>query len=175
VRAKCKSIRSNGEKGCCGRLAIRTLTDTKERMKRSWNGPLWIGFLFVLAGFLTYTFFVQFPITRDFPWANFLLFCIGGFFLGRGLIRAFRQPELYRGKVFGSILAVLSLLILGFFSFIVFYQLKQVPPATGAPHVGQKAPDFTLPDQNGKPVALADLLSSAGSNAALVIFYWGFW
>jgi hypothetical protein len=50
-------------------------------MKRSWNWSLWIGFLFALGGFLSYTFFAQFPVTRDFPWANLLLFAAGGIFL----------------------------------------------------------------------------------------------
>jgi hypothetical protein len=144
-------------------------------MKRSWNWSLWAGFILVLAGFLTYTFFVQFPITRDFPWANFLLFCAGGFLLSRGLIRAFREPELYRGKIFGSILAALSVLAFSFFSYIVFFELKQLPTAAAAPRVGERAPDFTLPDQNGKSVALGDLLASPGTNGALLIFYRGFW
>jgi peroxiredoxin len=43
----------------------------------------------------------------------------------------------------------------------------------GAPRVGQKAPEFMLPDQNEKPVALADLLSN--SKAVALIFYRGFW
>jgi len=38
---------------------------------------------------------------------------------------------------------------------------------------GTPAPDFTLRDQDGNPVALADLLS--GSKAALLIFYRGYW
>ena len=36
----------------------------------------------------------------------------------------------------------------------------------------EKAPNFSLPDQNGKPVALADLLSP---NGAILIFYRGHW
>jgi hypothetical protein len=148
-------------------------------MKRSWNWFLWIGFIFVLAGFLTYTFFVQFPITRDFPWANFLLLAIGIFLLTAGLIRAFRHPDRYRGKIFGQLLTVLALLIFGFFCFIFFYELRQLPASSGAPRVGQKAPDFTLPDQDDKPVVLADLISSASANGksggALLIFYRGFW
>lgn len=141
-------------------------------MKRSWNWPIWIGFLLVLAGFLTYSFFVQFPITRDFPWANFLLFCAGGILLGAGLVRAFGKPALYRGKVFGSIFAILGLAVFAFFAFIIFHVVRQVPASAGAPRLGQKAPDFTLPDQNGKPVALADLLSPHG---AVLIFYRGHW
>jgi len=48
-----------------------------------------------------------------------------------------------------------------------------VPASVGAPRVGQKTPDFTLLDQNGKPVGLGDLLSN--SNGAVLIFYRGFW
>jgi AhpC/TSA family len=146
-------------------------------MKRNWNWSLLAGFLFVLAGFLSYTFFVQFPLTRDFPWANFLLFSIGGILLVVGLARAFGKPKLYRGKVFGTILTVLSVLVFALFSYIVFYELKQLPASAEAPRVGQKAPEFTLPDQNGKPVALADLiLSPAGKpGGAVLIFYRGFW
>lgn len=146
-------------------------------MKRSWNWLLWAGFLFALAGFLSYVFFIQFAFTRDFPWANFLLFGIGGVLLVVGLARAFGKPKLYRGKVFGTILTGLSLLVFAFFSYILFYELKQLPASAEAPRVGQKAPEFTLPDQNAKPVALADLiLSQAGKpGGAVLIFYRGFW
>jgi hypothetical protein len=142
--------------------------------KRSWNLSLWFGFLFVLTGFLTYIpFFARFPITRDFPWANLVLFCVGAVLLLVGLARAFGKPRVYRGKIFGSILLALSALMIGFFCYVFFYQLRQLPPSTGAPRVGQKAPGFTLPGENGKPVTLADLLS--GSKAVVLIFYRGFW
>lgn len=148
-------------------------------MKRKWNWSLWTGFIFVLAGFLTYTFFVRFPITRDFPWANFLLFGIGGVFLVVGLRRAFGRPQVYRGKVFGPILATLGAIVFGFFCFIFFYELRQIPASTGAPRVGQKAPEFVLPNQDDKSIALADLVSLANGNeksgGAVLIFYRGFW
>ena len=142
-------------------------------MKRSWNWSLWIGFLFALAGFLSYTFFAQFPVTRDFPWANLLLFAAGGIFLVLGLFRAFGKTQVYRGKVFGPILATLGILMFGFFSYVFFYQLRQVPPSTGAPRVGQKVPDSTLLDQDGTDVALGDLVRR--STAVALIFYRGFW
>jgi hypothetical protein len=141
--------------------------------KKSWNWSLWIGFLFALAGFFSYTFFAQFPITRDFPWANLLLFAAGGICLVVGLFRAFGKPQVYRGKIFGPILATLGILMFGFFSYVFFYQLRQVPPSTGAPRVGQRAPEFTLSDQDRKDVALADLVSR--SKAVALIFYRGFW
>jgi Peroxiredoxin len=142
-------------------------------VKRSWNWSLWIGFFFALAGFLSYAFFAQFPVTRDFPWANLLLFTIGGILLVLGLFRAFGKPRVYRGKIFGPILATLGILMFAFFSYVFFYQLRQVPPSTGAPRVGQKAPNFTLPGQDGKDVALGDLVSK--SKAVALIFYRGFW
>jgi predicted membrane protein len=141
--------------------------------KKNWNWSLWIGLLFALAGFFTYTFFAQFPSTRDFPWANLLLFAAGGICLVVGLFRAFGKPQIYRGKIFGPILATLGILMFGLFSYVFLYELRQVPPSTGAPRVGQKAPEFTLPDQDGKDVALSDLVS--GSKAVALIFYRGFW
>ena len=151
-------------------------------MKRRWNWSLWIGFLFVLAGFLSYPFFAQFPVTRDFPWANFLLLAVGGIFLLVGLVRAFGKPQSYRGKIAGPILAGLSVVVFGFFSYLIFYELRQLPSSTAAPRVGEKAPEFTLPDQDDNQVSLADLLSArvssastAKANAVLLIFYRGFW
>jgi hypothetical protein len=142
-------------------------------MKRKWNWPIWIGFVVVIVGLSSYEFFTQFPITRDFPWANFFLLGIGIALLIVGLFRAFGRPQVYRGKVFGSIFTAIAVLFIAFFSYVIFYVLHQVPASAGAPHVGQKAPDFFLLDQNGKPVGLGDLLSK--SKGALLIFYRGFW
>jgi hypothetical protein len=152
-------------------------------MKRHRNLSLWVGFLLVLAGLVSYVpFFSLFPITRDFPWANLLLFAGGAVLLWAGLRRAFRQPELYRGRIFGSVLAVLSVAGIGFFAYGLFYLARQLPSSTGAPRVGQKAPEFALLDQNGKQVALSDLLTSSRTGAAgarargvLLIFYRGHW
>ena len=141
--------------------------------RKSWNWSLWVGFLLALAGFLSYTFFAQFPTTRDLPWANLFLFGVGGILLVLGLFRAFGKAQVYRGKIFGPILAALAILMFGLFSYVFFYELRQVPPSTGAPRVGQKAPEFTLSDQDGKDVSLRDLTSR--SKAVALIFYRGFW
>jgi hypothetical protein len=121
-------------------------------------------------------------VTRDFPWANLALFCAGGVLLGAGIMRALRRPDRYRGRVLGPTLAILSLLVFALFAYGVFYEVRQLPSAAGAPAVGQKAPDFTLPDQNGKSVALTDLLVSRETAEAnprakglLLIFYRGYW
>ena len=142
-------------------------------MKRKWNRTIWAGFVVALGGLFSYEVFVRFPITRDFPWANLLLFGIGGVLLIVGLFRAFGRPQLYRGKIFGSRFTAIALFLFAFFGYEIFYVLRQVPLSAQAPRVGEKAPEFTLVDQNGKPVALADLLS--GSKAVVLIFYRGFW
>ncbi|MGH9774150.1 MAG: peroxiredoxin family protein [Candidatus Acidiferrales bacterium] len=50
-----------------------------------------------------------------------------------------------------------------------------LPPSTGAPNVGDKVSDFTLPDIHGQPVKLATLRSGSlesGKTAAEVRGYW---
>ena len=159
-------------------------------MKRSWNPMIWGGFALVLAGIVSYpTFFIRFPVTRDFPWANLLLLAVAAGLLAAGVRRAFRRPEAYRGKVSGSILASLSVLLIGLFFVAIFYLPRQLPASRGAPQIGAMAPDFTLPDSMGGSVTLSSLLDSPfGTNdwpaatagrdktaGAVLIFYRGYW
>jgi hypothetical protein len=141
-------------------------------MKRKWNWPIWVGFVVAVGGVFSYEFFAQFPSTRDFPWANLLLFGVGAILLLVSVFRAFGRPQVYRGKIFGSIFAVISVLLFAFFAYEIFYVLRQVPLSAQAPRVGEKAPEFALSDQNGKSVALVDLLLP---NGAVLIFYRGHW
>lgn len=143
--------------------------------------------LLPLAGFLVcgialvsyFLFFTRFPVTRDVPWASWLLFAFGLALLGVGLVRAFRSPERYRGRVAGPIFGVLSLALLGFFLFFTLVASRQLPASASAPKPGQTAPDFTLPDSQGRPVRLAELLGPADGRApgswVLLIFYRGYW
>jgi len=142
-------------------------------LKRRRNILNWTGFAIVLIALLSYIpFFALFPATRDIPWANYLLFLIGGALLTVGVRRAFRDPARYRGRISGSILAVLSVLLFAFFVVSVTYFSRQIPAGT-ALSVGQKAPGFVLLDTAGKQVASADLLKN--HRALVLIFYRGYW
>ena len=141
-------------------------------MKRKWNWPIWLGFIVAVGGLFSYEFFAEFPVTRDFPWANLSLFGLGAALLLVGLFRAFGRPQVYRGRIFGPVFVAIALLLFAFFAYEIFYVLKQVPLSAQAPRVSEKAPEFSLPDQNGKQVALSDLLSP---NGVILIFYRGYW
>ena len=143
-------------------------------VKRRWNISIWAGFAIVLVALVSYIpLFTLFPVTRDVPWANYLLFLLGGGVLAVGVRRAFRDPEHYRGKISGSILGGLSVLLLGFFVVSVLYLGKQIPSARSALRTGQPAPPFTLMDTAGKRVASSDLLKT--SRAVVLVFYRGYW
>ncbi len=148
--------------------------------KRRANAPLWLGFLIVLFAFLSYIpIFAKYPVTRDMPWANFLIFALGFIFLFAGLRRAFRQPTAYRGKIAGLILTTISFAALVFFCLTIFSLGKHLPPSAQAPKVGQKAPDFALADTTGKTVSLASLLTTSATSqpvkGVVLIFYRGYW
>ena len=150
-----------------------------------WNWRLWAGFgisLLALLAFVGYITWVS--LTGTIFWPSLLLFLVAAVLLISGLRRAFREPQSYRGKTAGPILAVLSLLIFGLFTFGNYKAFKSFPAANNAPQVGQRAPEFALVDTTGKNYSLAQLLStpitdSAGSTrpakGVLVFFYRGYW
>jgi peptidoglycan/LPS O-acetylase OafA/YrhL len=143
-------------------------------LKRRRNILNWAGFAIVLVALVSYIpFFALFPATRDIPWVNYLLFLIGGALLAAGVRRAFRDPERYRGKISGSILASLSVLLFAFFVVSVTYFGKQIPSAETALGVNRKAPPFVLADTAGKQVSSADLLKDR--RGLVLVFYRGYW
>lgn len=152
-------------------------------VKRRWNWPIWLGFLFALATIpLYFAVFARFPITRDLPWASWLMFAVGGWLLYVGLRRAFTNSAAYRGKISGAIFAVLTFALAIFFGYATLYASRQIPKAGRAPTVGEKVPEFTLPDTSGNMVPLATLLSEPMPEMAgrkprglLLVFYRGYW
>lgn len=147
---------------------------------RSFNWLVWAGFLLSLVAFISYFFvFVRFPLTRDFPWASLLLFGVAAALVLVGLRRAFAPGRRLKSKIAGLVAVMLSVAIFGFFVFITFIASRWMPAAQGAPQVGRAAPEFTLPDTDGRLVSLSELLSTPVNGRApkgvLLVFYRGYW
>ena len=147
---------------------------------KKFNWAIWVGFLLTLFAFLSYPFiFINWAVTRDFPWVNLPLFALAAVLLFIGVRRAFRPGRRLISKIVAPVLATLSLLVMAFFIFIAFIEPRHLPASLAAPAVGQKALDFTLVDTGNKPVSLANLLSEPINNkppkGVLLIFYRGYW
>jgi hypothetical protein len=169
------------------------MTEITER-RRNW-AP-WLALLLALAAILSNgAFFLGLPGQQAIPWLGLALTIAALVFAVLGMLRAFRQPQVYGGKVSSSILGVLALLICGLSVFSLVHA-RDLPAAGGAPQVGQKAPDFALADTHGIQVSLDELLgrapgllsqgsppppinspyvSSVRPKAVLLVFYRGYW
>jgi hypothetical protein len=169
-----------------------------EMTQRQRNWAPWYGLLIALVAILSNAgFFLAIPGQKAIPFLSWTLAVIALIFALTGVLRAFRQPQVYGGKVSGPILGVISLLIV---TLVVLgsIQSRKLPASAEAPHPGQKAPDFTLADTNGTKVSLGQLLGGSGSSpstpasavvaganssgstiaapkAVLLIFYRGYW
>ena len=156
---------------------------TAASVKRRWNWQIWTGFLLALAAIPGYLlFFARFPVTRDVPWATWLMFAVAGWLLWAGVRKAFASSGVYRGKIVGPVLAVLSFAAAVFFGYATLCASRRLPVAAGAPKVGEKAPEFTLTDTSGKMVAMSTLLSEPmpgkegqKPRGLLLVFYRGYW
>lgn len=147
-------------------------------VQKQGNSALWLGLLITVLGILSnFFYFLKIP-QGIIPWINLVLPAIGLVVLFIGLRRAFGQSEVYSGKIWGSVITGVSIL---FFSLSVwgFVHSRDVPGSAGAPKVGERVPDFTLPDSTGQQVSLAQLFSapegSPQPKAVLLIFYRGYW
>lgn len=164
-----------------------------EQIARQRNWAPWTGLLLAVAAMLSNAaFFVALPGQRALAWLGVALTIAALVCAVIGVMRAFRQPQVYGGKVSSSILGVVSLLICGLIAFGSFHA-RDLPSSAAAPQVGQKAPDFTLADTSGNKVSLEQLLKLEGREAVLraggitrdntnpmpkavlLVFYRGYW
>ncbi|HXD30313.1 MAG TPA: hypothetical protein VN643_04310 [Pyrinomonadaceae bacterium] len=147
---------------------------------RKLNWPIWAAFIVSVLSFLLYPFFfVRFPVTRDFPWANLPLFLIALVLLGIGLRRAFSPERRLGSKIIASIVSLTTIGVIAMFVLVVFVAARDLPASQGAPQIGQKAPEFTLADATGKQVALSELLTTPikgkQPKGVMLMFYRGYW
>ena len=144
-----------------------TMNDPTGRRRR--NHLVWIGPLVTFVGMVSYFLvFVRWPVLRDFPWVNLPLVLAG---LVVSWVALGRRV---RGSVVSNLLAwsglVFSTLVAGLFCFYVFHFSSTLPDSTATLQLEQ-APGFSLSDQHGEVVRLADM---RGENVILV-FFRGFW
>jgi hypothetical protein len=147
--------------------------------ERRRNTALRLGFVLAVVSLLSQGFFfLKVPGQNALPWLSLALATVAVILVLVGVKRAFFEPQLYRGKVADSIIAVISVLLFAVTVF-GFVTARKLPGTEGVPQVGQKAPDFTLADTNGQEVSLTDLLSTPVGNArpkaVLLVFYRGYW
>ena len=150
----------------------------RDKDQKRGNSVLWLGLLLIVLGVLSNAlYFVPFPATIV-PWINVALPALGVILLVIGVTRAYGHPEIFSGKIWGSFVTVISMLVLAG-SLWLLWHTRDVPQSKGAPQVGQIIPDFTLPDSAGQPVSLAQLFAGTPatepSRAVLLVFYRGYW
>jgi hypothetical protein len=145
------------------------------------NHAAWIALLLGIGSLsVNFVFFANPPLQAALPWLGLLLGIAAVVGLVISLRRAFTQSQIYRGRWFSILLALLTLPPTGA-SLFVFVHARALPNSSAAPQVGQRVPDFTLSDTNGASVSLDNLLSSFGDSssaapkAVLLIFYRGYW
>ena len=132
--------------------------------RRHRNHLVWIGALVSVFGLVSYfTIFATYPALRDTAWLNLLLVVIG---LALSLLAVRRRRSWL--SLGGTVLSAACVVLLAGY---VFGLSQQLPPTDGVIAVGAVAPGFSLPDQTGATVRLADF---AGRPVVLV-FYRGFW
>ena len=143
------------------------------------NASLWWGFFLALASMLcNAALFLSPPGQGALPWLSILLAALALIFLAMGLKPAFGADGGRGGKARSSIVAVVSLLLVGL-AVLISFESRGIPASVEAPQVGQKAPEFTLLDTRDQPVSLAELFASTANDpppkAVLLVFYRGYW
>jgi len=149
--------------------------------QRHINSALWYGLLITLFGIGRMFFcFLRPPraISHVLPWINLLLPAIGLIFLFIGLTLAFGHSGMYSGKVWGSWVTVIALLLFAG-NVVLFRKTRDVPNSAGAPQVGRRLPEFTLSDSSGQPTSFPQLFAASADGsqpkALLLVFYRGYW
>jgi hypothetical protein len=144
--------------------------------QRRTNSALWYGLLITLFGIISQFFYFlrpPRPITHVLPWLNLGLPAIGLIFLFIGQARAFRRSAVYSGKIWGSFVTVIALVLVAG-NILLFEKTRDVPNSAGAPQIGQRLPEFTLSDSSGQPTSLSQLLSASADGsrprAVLLVF-----
>ena len=126
-------------------------------------GPALLSVVLSLAAIAGYIVFLRVALVRNHPELYLVAFAVATVIAGVATWRAARWPNFV---ALG--LSVVLLILGGVFNFV----LAKIPAAPTVLHVGEPAPDFTLPDASGSPVSLA---SFRDRTPVVLVFYRGYW
>jgi len=150
--------------------APNTRSDQPTRRDRAALLGLALGVGGVLAYFLVvFRFAAWMPEVRNRAVPNWILVACGLALSALGVLRARARPARDRGRILAPVLAATNVAVAAAFAWIL-YGLPALPPVPGPP-LGAPAPDFTLTDQSGHNVRLADFHGAP----LLLVFYRGHW
>jgi|JI10StandDraft_1071094.scaffolds.fasta_scaffold525825_2 hypothetical protein len=105
---------------------------------------------------------------RDNPWPMELVAGVATLASLGLAVLAYRQR---RVRAVATACAVLAAASTAVFLLVVHVASYRLPPSPAELAVGTPAPAFTLPDETGRPVALASLRE----HPTVLVFYRGFW
>jgi len=121
--------------------------------------------LVALGAIAAYVLFFRVAVVRNHPEGYVVAFAVA---TGLAVLAVTRT----RGRRWPAWIALgisgLLLIAGAWFNFVA----AQVPDTATVLHVGERAPDFTLPDASGRPVTLADY---RGKKPVIIVFYRGYW
>jgi len=121
--------------------------------------------LVAIAAVAAYILLFRVALVRNHPEAYVVAFAVATALAVLALVRA--QGRRWPAWI---ALAFSGLVLIGgaWFNFVA----ARVPDTPTALRVGERAPDFTLPDASGRPVTLADY---RGKKPVVIVFYRGYW
>ena len=121
--------------------------------------------LVALGAIAGYALLLRVPVVRNHPEGYVIAFALATALAALAVVRA-------RGRRWPAsiVLGLTGLLLLAgaWFNFVV----AQVPVTPTPLRVGERPPEFTLPDATGRPVSLADY---RGKKPVVLVFYRGYW
>ena len=110
--------------------------------ERRRNSAVWLGLILAIVALLSQgLFFVKVPGQGALPWLSLALATTAVILVLLGVKHAFFESKLYRGKIAGSIITVISVLVFAVTVF-GFVTARKIPGTAGVPQVGQTSSGF---------------------------------
>jgi cytochrome oxidase Cu insertion factor (SCO1/SenC/PrrC family) len=121
--------------------------------------------LLVVGAIAAYVLLIRVPLVRNHPGAYVAAFALAAALAVLALARG-------RGRRWPAWIALAlssALLVAGIWFNVA---VARIPASPTVLRVGERPPDFTLPDAEGRPVTLAEF---RGKKPVVLVFYRGYW